>query len=196
MQPTPWFSEMTGGQLKAKGEREECDKNPEKYPWVKIGNLYVTVMESGGIDSWSPLIKYIKSPLTNKVLIMSGRHGGLYGSLLKLGGGGALIDKAKDPDFFKYDAQDIKRYWGPQSGMDVQLVDCSGLTPDALKQNTRKSLLNECPVIFAWCFSLYTFNELIADSSGRLRPSASNFIVDCHNVPIISVVRSHFRWAF
>lgn len=192
----PWNSSDTGKKYISAWE-QYCDEN--KYPWVEIGNLYVTIIEAGGASCWDTLVtQLMKKGVANQVL-MTGRHGNAIGTTFKLGQGGLTDDLLrKAGEHTAHDAELAKLVMSGRGkfSLNLEVHDCSRYNSDGLRQATLGFLQRGYAVIYAWCYSLYTFNEHISDSSGSLRPVAATHIVDCHNVQINEVVRRHFRWAF
>ncbi|WP_291298022.1 hypothetical protein [Elioraea sp.] len=138
-----------------------------QLPWIRVGNLYLSVTETGNL-SWPPIIGHL-APLGHvNFHVFSGRHG-------SQAGGFALDSKVPqtviDVTHFGQD-QDVAHYilTGEKRGMckydwpNERLRDGhatltvenfgEGSTRDKVKAAAKKYLDKGDTVIFAWCYSI------------------------------------------
>lgn len=138
-----------------------------RIPWVRVGNLYLSVTETGNL-SWPPVVTHL-APLGHvNFHVFSGRHG-------SPGGGFGLDSKVPqgvvDPKHFGQD-KDVAHYlrtgekrgyckdFWPDATLGERQVNLSvedfgqGSTRDKVKAAAKALLDKGDTVIFAWCFSI------------------------------------------
>ena len=146
----------------------------DKIPWVRVGNLYMSLTETGNL-SWPPVVLYLHGKGHRNFRILSGRHGSP--------GGGFGLDsqigaKVVDPNHYKEDKNVatylttgrkeglVKNDWpsgnlvGKAATLTVEDFG-SGSDRDQLKKAAKVYLDKGDTVIFAWCFSflaMYLYN--------------------------------------
>jgi hypothetical protein len=168
-------------------------------PWVKLGNLYMSLTVTGD-DSWKALIDKLYGEGIRNFIVFTGRHGQMSGTIvedlvLKTLGHAVpdethlIQDKAKKS---RIEAEYAKN---PRGAIHITLCNV-GTTPDTTMTRT-KQLAQQClsagesVVILAWCYSLLSFYTTTAQADKATRYSD----IVCYNLPISDIVSSKLGWA-
>lgn len=141
--------------------------NAHDCPWVEIGKLYVSVTITGE-ESWLPLLALLTSKGHKKFVVFTGRHGDIPNMVNnKTAETVGVFDPAHTEEDKKIKTIALKEF----PGITVDLVDTSaGKKNQAkwLQTETTKHLKAGASVIYAWCYSLFTFVEGDADADKAL----------------------------
>ncbi|REL27688.1 hypothetical protein DXX93_14735 [Thalassotalea euphylliae] len=162
----------------------------EDVPWVKVGNLYMSICITGE-NSWVPLAKDLSAG--SKVVVFTGRHGEATGNPTNQFG--RIVDKlVYDIEHLK---QDRKIVDGLKSqGHNVELLDLyeanDKRTTERLRELIRDKLDRGNVVILAWCFSLFAMDQFkseIAKTTTAQRIANTNF-----DKTVKSIVFDRYSW--
>jgi len=132
---------------------------PSKCPWVKVGNLYLSVTPTGN-TSWPPIVEDMKGIVTPKFTILTGRHGDQFGQKVDLKTG-VFSGEVAELKHFSEDKVEAKKL--SDKGVDIEVIDVGNPAKNyntvvKLKELTEIKL-NDRIVIYAWCFSIYSMKE-------------------------------------
>lgn len=171
-----------------------------KPVWVKIGRLYACVTITGD-TSWSELLNEQSVADTRSVLIFTGRHGEVCGTIFESGqiygghGKGGRTQVQEDIDKCK-----VMRDKYPSIYLEVVDAFQGNLKkPDILREFTLGKLKSGNVVVWAWCNSLYTLQILKYtpnpdNPDQTLMREASSKATILLNETIDTIVRRDFQW--
>jgi hypothetical protein len=131
-------------------------------PWVKVGNLYMSVTFTGD-TSWKAIAEANSG---KKIIVLTGRHGEQAGAAV---GSDNIIVKGRTYDK-EHVAQDkeIKSKYFPDNG-DIEIKDLwlynSEHTVDNLQVVMLSHLQKGDVVVCAWCFSLFCLYSFSAEAA-------------------------------
>ncbi len=131
----------------------------EDCPWVKIGNLYVSVTITGE-SSWLPLISLLHEEGKRKFTVFSGRHGDIPN----------IVDQSNDKTILVFDEGHMDEDNAVKTNalkefpdISIEIVDSGAQQIDHaawLAKETKTHLDADSVVIYAWCYSLFTMSEI------------------------------------
>jgi hypothetical protein len=148
--------------------------NPALLPWIRVGNLYLSITETGNL-SWPPVVAHLAGLGHVNFHVFSGRHGSPAGGFgLDSKVPQAVVDTThlgQDKDVAHYMLTGEKRGYCKNDWPDTHLrgrqVNLTvenfgeGSTRDSVKAAAKKLLDKGDTVIFAWCYSIgamYLYN--------------------------------------
>ncbi|SMR76930.1 hypothetical protein SAMN05518671_1973 [Stenotrophomonas lactitubi] len=181
-------------------------KGGDYCPWVRVGNLYVTVT-TGNDQGWVDLIHSIcAGGNTNAdgnrkgVSVFTGRHGTTQGTIIQASDSGLFHDSLKDP---RHVAEDIikrehlrKELMPNKTGPKVTIWDVGTTAGTSMKRTKRLSMERmRCGdiVIWAWCWSLLSPYKAVHGSSDASYPVWEQGRP--YNRPISEIVTESYGWA-
>ena len=131
--------------------------DPQNCPWIKVGNLYLSVTTTGN-ESWPSVIDYAQKMGANKFSILTGRHGDQFGQQVDLKSG-EFSPGVAEKNHFKEDEIQAKKL--ADKGCDIEVIDVGNPPYNSVSRlkQLAQSKLGERSVIFAWCFSIYSMKE-------------------------------------
>ncbi|HEL3809044.1 TPA: hypothetical protein UMT89_000355 [Stenotrophomonas maltophilia] len=175
-------------------------------PWVRVGNLYVTVT-TGNDQGWVELIQSIcAGSNTNTdgsrkgISVFTGRHGTARGTITQAADSGLFHDSLKDPGHVVEDI--VKREYlrktlmRNKTGAKVTIWDVGSTAGTSMKRTKRLSIERMAQgdmVIWAWCWSLLSPYKVVNGSS-----DASYLLWEPgrpYNKPISEIVTESYGWA-
>lgn len=132
-------------------------------PWLKVGNLYLSVTYTGN-ESWRPLYKYLEKQGVTRFTIMGGRHGQHEGDEVgKVNGDDSLyrqdVEQAgtllgiANKNIIKKNTIMLKNR---NTSVNVLNVGTAEYCFKGALEKAALSGLKDGPVIFAWCYSIYS----------------------------------------
>jgi hypothetical protein len=166
-------------------------------PWVDVKDqkLFVSVSITGE-DSWGALVANLAGAGKTKFAIFTGRHGNIPNQVDNKG------NKAVDIMDHNHFTEDEGKKAGVLAGTaatDIELIDCSAHAKghtDWLKKETNKQIKAGAVVIYAWCYSIFSFQEL-GGVEGVLEPP--KLVLESHQKVAIAktvatLVTEDFNW--
>lgn len=175
---------------KSQIESEDC-------PWVKIGNVYVSISVTGD-NSWLPVARLLyDTEGKRKFTVFTGRHGDYLNPYRE--GECQVFDSTH----FTQDKDRAKEVAEYLPEIKIKVLDTSGHPRDQskwLKDETLKELKAGSIVIYAWCYSLFTYSEIGVDAliapkvpgTGKKVMASHMAAVKAQNVA--QVVTDWFHW--
>lgn len=135
---------------------------PEDCPWVQVGNLYLSVTITGE-ESWLPLLAMLHQSGYRKFSVFSGRHGDIPNKVDSKGTTQGVFDKKhiEEDEVMKQKA--LKEF----KNITIEIVDTRAGEKNQkqwLIKNAKQRFQSNTPVIFAWCYSLFTMSEFHRDT--------------------------------
>ena len=133
-------------------------------PWVKVGNLFLTVTYSGN-ESWVPLVAYLRTLGHEKFTIFGGRHGAPEGDGVSLSSGLIANDEVFVPEYHVENMKQAKKLSKDSTFSHQDCFEIIDVSKPLYRQISylRKMALEELnggrTVIFAWCYSLACMME-------------------------------------
>ncbi|WP_444929750.1 hypothetical protein ACJJIF_18470 [Microbulbifer sp. SSSA002] len=138
-------------------------RNPilsEDCPWVEIRGVFASVTITGN-TSWIPLVNTLYARGCRKMAIFGGRHGSILNPSQN---NGALYGLMWDADHFAGDKQAATETRKHLLDCEITCVDLKEETysrsSDNLKKLTREYYGKGYKIIYAWCYSLFAFEEV------------------------------------
>lgn len=135
-------------------------------PWVQVGNLYLSVFETGD-NSWKPIVTKLTGgqQAAERFTILTGRHG----STINHTGDGGQFTGIKDDKHLVEDLQKISELKEIlPSNVDMMVLDVTDPdfnTERRLRECIRQHLGAGRVVILAWCFSIYAMKGVPEDAT-------------------------------
>jgi len=171
-------------------------------PWIKIGNLYVTVT-TGNDAGWRLLVeRHLEpDPANPRVInVFTGRHGNPEGTITD-DAYELFSDKVMDANHYLQDIIQKAVADGRYAAQDqalrprIKLWDVGttqGSTMTKTLQLASERLKKGEVVIFAWCWSLLSFYKVTVQEA----KDYSRFdLTQAYNLPIKQIVASKYGWA-
>jgi hypothetical protein len=178
--------------------------SPELIPWVRVGNLYLSITETGNL-AWPPVIVHLYGKGHRNFRVFSGRHG-------TPSGGFALDSKIPqnvvDHSHFNQD-KDVALYLrtGRREGLmknpeipsknfasepiNITVENYGAGSRDELKEAAKTYLDKGDTVIFAWCFSITSMYLYNTDKNAlQIASMQTNF-----NKAVKTVVKEKYEWS-
>lgn len=155
-----WEYEDTGTNLKNLGD---TSSDPQFYPWIKVGRIYCAPTFTNDM-AWLSLIQLLKSGSNKKFALFTGRHGDAIN----------YEDSSQNPMWtldVSHTVEDTGKLNDHRAELlpaNVELVcvnKLAGKHLDGLRDETKKQLLQQRIVVYAWCYSFYTWNATVAKES-------------------------------
>ncbi|CAM3824730.1 hypothetical protein [Parendozoicomonas haliclonae] len=141
----------------------ELKENP--VPWVKSGNLYLSLFETGD-NSWKPIIINLANTQNRKLFtVLTGRHG----SNMHFTKPDGQFTQVKDISHLRQDLQKKSQVMEQvPSDVDIMILDVTD--PDfnserRLRSCIRQHIQSGRTVILAWCFSIYAMKGVPENST-------------------------------
>jgi len=166
-------------------------------PWVDVKDqkLFVSVSITGE-DSWGALVANLAAAGKTKFAIFTGRHGNIPN---EVDNKGKKAVKIMDHDHFTEDQGKKAGVLAGTKATDIELIDCSAHAEkhtDWLKTETNKQIAAGAVVIYAWCYSLFSFQEL-GGVAGVLEPP--KLVLESHQrvaiaKTVATLVTEDFNW--
>ncbi len=187
------------------GVKLETAQREDLCPWVKIGNLYVSLTGTGE-GSWGQLVDALCAhPGGRHLAVLTGRHGHPEGTLVENLQDHTLSSLVPDANHVTEDrAQkpivETRNNAPPHSaGIDIELWNVGMAGASAPEKTTMAKtrwltsefLLEGRIVIWAWCFSLLSLYEVTPDIRRGYRSPAD---YPGFNTPISVTVANYFGW--
>ena len=121
-------------------------------PWVKVGNLYMSITQTA-TKSWWPLVTELQKGSASRVTVVSGRHGTQAGQAVSTRNGTWNPEKVIEPKFYETDVASAVNFPG------VQVEDAGRINSTDTLKGLTKLWLNAGPVIYGWCHSLFSMMD-------------------------------------
>ena len=159
-------------------------------PWVKVGNLYLSVTFTGD-TSWKSIAE---ANAGKRIIVLTGRHGEQAGAAVDKDN---VIVKGRtyDKEHVGQD-QDIKNKYFPDNG-NIEIKDLwlynTDHTVDNLRVIMRSHLEKGDVVVCAWCFSLfclYSFDSASAPLKGQRHVELT---VANNDLKVSSIIEDKFK---
>ncbi len=171
---------------------------PEDCPWVQVGNLYLSVTITGN-ESWLPLLARLHQRGYKEFNVFSGRHGDVPNIVDSEGTTQGVFDE----EHIKEDEYVKKKALEEFKNITIEIVDTRAGEKDQkqwLIENATQRFQTNTPVIFAWCYSLFTMSEFHRKFVGRnlTTPEMTAWTKaqsDELRKPISEIVKTNFTWA-
>ena len=177
-------------------------KEPGDVPWIRIECLYASITETGDA-SWEQVIDVEYAKGSRKFTVLSGRHGGMFGSPVNTGTG-AYVYKIADSEHLKEDSKQAAKVRQKYPDVEIEIVDAAVLAPDrnkvkALMTLAKAKLSADRVVILAWCYSLYSLLEypehlLELTADGKYQKYLRVLKSYTTEQPIWALVNQYFYW--
>ncbi len=159
-------------------------------PWVKIGNLYVSLTITGN-ETWAVLVNYIARTYGNqKFAIASGRHGTEIGQ--------APIDEygtinLLDPQLYQDDLAAL-HIVDRSRVTQIKIYDANDLisTTADLQGFTRNRLRHGFVVIYAWCYSITAMRNYTLSMPQAALQARKNAIMGSR---VRTITQEDYDWA-
>lgn len=198
------YTGLTPGQIDQKYQIEAALRTVD-CPWIKIGNLYVTVT-TGNDAGWGDLVKKLLANDTHSLeakrfAIFTGRHGNTQGTLTA-SDSGLFSDKVPDKNHLTQDIvakAGVEKCYAALSPPDrpqISIWDV-GTTAGATMTRTKILAIERLAagdvVIFAWCWSLlspYKVNETSPEAVYEVYEQDQPY-----NKTIENIVNESYGWA-
>ena len=171
---------------------------PEDCPWVQVGNLYLSVTVTGDA-SWLPLLARLHQSGYRKFSVFSGRHGDIPNKVDSKGATQGVFDQKhlKEDEDVKIRA--LKEF----ENITIEIVDTHAGEKNQkqwLIEKAKQRFQTDTPVIFAWCYSMFTMSEFhrkIVDLELTESEKAAYTEAQAEEIskPISEIVRTNFAWA-
>jgi hypothetical protein len=167
-------------------------------PWVKIGNLYVSVSITGK-ESWSPLVDQLVHQGYTKFALFSGRHGDYFNYVDSTG----EMQNVFETDLFAQDNQkaaeavaqfpSIKEFKVIDTGQQKtgQTGWLQRMTWCYLRGEAGTGGRGPRAVIYAWCQGIYTMVEVPTSAQG---PAAQSFGRLIQTKSVSQLVKEYWSW--
>jgi hypothetical protein len=171
---------------------------PEDCPWVQVGNLYLSVTITGN-ESWLPLLARLHQLGYKKFSVFSGRHGDVPNKVDSEGTTQGVFDE----EHIKEDEYVKKKALEEFKNIVIEIVDTRAGEKNQkqwLIENAKQRFQTNTPVIFAWCYSLFTMSEFHRKIVGRelTTPEMTAYSKaqsEELSKPISEIVKTNFAWA-
>ncbi|MDH3431247.1 MAG: hypothetical protein OEQ14_14690 [Gammaproteobacteria bacterium] len=167
-------------------------------PWVKIGNLYVSVTFTGD-NSWTPFADQLAGNDTT-LWVLTGRHGEQAGNAT-LGKTG-VFDKKRIYEL-KHVGQDKERKKAfEEKNKDAKLkIEVQDLwlhnkdhTVDNLKALIAVHLMQGHTVVLAWCYSLFCMRSFVSENVPYGKDEHIKLTIAGNDTPVKDIVQADFSW--
>lgn len=170
--------------------QSRSEVNPEDCPWVKLGQLYVSVTIIGD-TSWLPLIALLregKSPVS-KFSVITGRHGDIPNRYGPDGTYVDIMDSAHVEEDKKVKEQALREF----KGIEIDLVDAGQAVQNQTGwlRLTTKSLIAERTVIYGWCYGIFSMCIASTSLSASDLQQRQNWAI---TTPINELVKAYWDW--
>jgi hypothetical protein len=163
-----------------------------------VGNLYLSVTITGN-ESWLPLLARLHQWGHKEFNVFSGRHGDVPNIVDSEGTTQSVFDEEhikEDEDVKKKTLEEFK-------DVTIEIVDTRAGEKDQkqwLIENATQRFQANTPVIFAWCYSLFTMSEFHRKFVGRTltTPEMTAWTIaqsEELSKPISEIVKTNFTWA-
>ncbi len=144
-------------------------KKPGAVPWVQVGNLYLSLFETGD-TSWHPIIEKLAglTPPRTRFTICTGRHGDY---VVKTDAKSGQFTGVAAQEHLAEDLQGVaklKKDVSPK--LDIMVIDVTD--PDFNSIPKLQGLLMQNisagrTVVLAWCYSLFAMNAVPTDITAK-----------------------------
>ena len=162
--------------------------------WVKIGNLYVSLTDTGE-TSWKHLVEHIYREENKKQFcILTGRHGDWTGGF---GTDGAIVPKDKDREHYTQDLKMANQIERSLPGLDIVVEDVANGklgTESRLKYRAELSLCQGSPVVFAWCFSIFALYQYDAKLFDTDMEQINKHAMNLASKSVHNIVLDKYGW--
>ncbi|OAI14116.1 hypothetical protein A1507_15670 [Methylomonas koyamae] len=173
------------------------DVKDEDCPWVQVGQLYLSVTITGE-NSWLPLVALLRSQGHKNFKVFSGRHGDIPNIVDRKGMTLNVFAKEHIDEDNRVRAKALKEF----TDITVDIIDTQQSKTDQakwLQEETQKHLKSNIPVIYAWCYSLFTMCEFSMPAVGdSLKLYEKVEYVNAQNTElnktIAELVLTYFPW--
>lgn len=173
------------------------EQDPTVYPWVKVGNLYLTISQTGN-KTMSTLVaehfmKQEDGP--RKIVLMGGRHGNFTGDAIEENGVYSS-DEVYDSGEEETDQKNVAKLLNTFKNAKLVIkYECGAkgncTSPDKLKKRTEILLGSAYTVIWGWCYSLYGTTSFGPGASEEDKFAQA---FDNLSTPLKKYVATHFKW--
>ena len=161
----------------------------EDCPWVKIGNLYVSVTITGN-NSWLPLIARLVSDGQSRFIVFTGRHGDIPNLV---NSSGQMIG-VFDFEHFEQDAKVQVKALHEFPNIELSLVDTGAhgfFQTEWLRAVSSVYLKSGKAVIYAWCYGLFSMVEGVSGAEKFMLEKRQNYVI---NKSIGQLVKEYWNW--
>lgn len=141
-------------------------------PWVKIGNVYLSLFETGD-ESWPPIVKEITGgdkTSSAQFIVMSGRHGAPVQNQAP----DFQFVGVKDEGHIGEDQNRIAKVKKEYKNLGIDVLDVTKQeynSPLNIKTEIKKQLNGGKIVILAWCFSIFALKTAKGDMTQQGSPA-------------------------
>jgi len=172
-----------------------------RLPWVKAGNLYMTVT-TGNDTGWRELVQMeLMAEGRRNFSVFTGRHGVINGSLTQDGNSDLFSDKVPDPKHLREDiiqkaVLDSQFYALPRPQRPVVRLYDVGTTQGSTMTRTQQLAMARMSmgdtVIFAWCWSLLSvYKAPVTAAEARKKEYDPSL---AYNRPIRDILQDKYGW--
>ncbi|WP_086931958.1 hypothetical protein [Agarilytica rhodophyticola] len=165
-------------------------------PWVKVGNLYLSVTYTGE-ESWTPLVEHLQKQKDSKFTILGGRHGQHEGARVDPKTGKIIPKGCFDPELHTQDCSKAKVLVNKHNYFDndnPRVIDV-GKPPYDKTHKIKEKILSELRlgriVVLAWCYSIFAMEEI--ENWTPKQVQLSHAILNT-NKTIAAIVKESFGW--
>jgi hypothetical protein len=165
-------------------------------PWVKVGNLYMSVTFTGD-ESWTTIVKSMVKTSTT-VLILTGRHGEQAGTAIEADtsqiDGVRTFERAHYQEDKQRKVDFLKK--NPGGSVNIEVINLYRIdhTVDKLKVTISAALKEGKVVILAWCYSLFCMRSFDTKASPTGGKEHVALTVKGNDTPVKDVITSDFSW--
>lgn len=171
---------------------------PEDCPWVQVGNLYLSVTITGN-ESWLPLLARLYQRGHREISVFSGRHGDVPNIVDSEGWTRGVFDA----EHIREDEKVKQKALGEFKDITIEIIDTRAGEKEQkqwLIENATPCLQINTPVIFGWCYSLFTMFEFRSKAPGGTLTTPeitarTKAQADEIRKPISEIVTTNFGWA-
>ena len=165
-------------------------------PWVKVGNLYMSVTFTGD-DSWTGIARSM-AKTTKTVVILTGRHGEQAGTAIDAGTMEIDAVRTFERAHYKEDkdrkADFLKKNAGSTVTIEVKNLYQTGHTVANLKTVITTALGEGKVVILAWCYSLFCMRSFDTKANPKGGKEHIALTVSGNDTPVKDIINSDFSW--
>jgi hypothetical protein len=174
---------------------------PEDCPWVQVGKLYLSVTITGE-ESWLPLLARLHKSGYKEFSVFSGRHGDIPNKVDREGTTQGVFDEKhiEQDEVVKQKALKLKEL----ENITIEIVDTRAGEKNQkqwLIKNAKQRFQTNTPVIFAWCYSLFTMSEFHRKTVDLKLTTAEEMTAYSKaqseeiSKSISEIVKTNFAWA-